>query len=170
MGRRRYDNAGLQRVRGARWSQQAGVQRAQRQRGLTLQLIFHPEALALDDDRIGMMQQAIQDRRGQGAVMVEDGGPVFEGAVGGQDHRPLFIAEADCCGQVKTDTQLSCLSDVFVRIGTDIPEIRMFAPTVIEHLDVIHHVIPRFLPRPIIALRCALTLQAAEKPLCDCIV
>ena len=57
------------------------------------------------------------------------------------------------CGQVKTDTQLSCLGDLFVRIGTDIPEIRMFAPTAIEHLDVIHHVIPRFLPRHIIALR-----------------
>src|ERR1051325_6723349 len=28
-----------------------------------------------------------------------------------------------CCGQVKTDTQLSCLGDFFVRIGTDIPEI-----------------------------------------------
>jgi hypothetical protein len=77
---------------------------------------------------------------------------------------------AGCCGQVKTDTQLSCLSDVFVRIGTDIPEIRMFVPTVIEHLDVIHHVIPRLLPRHIIALRRALTLQAAEKPLCDRIV
>ena len=75
-----------------------------------------------------------------------------------------------CCGQVKTDTQLSCLGDFFVRIGTDIPEIRMFAPTVIEHFDVIHHVIPRFLPRHIIALRRALTLQAAEKPLCDRIV
>ena len=71
---------------------------------------------------------------------------------------------------MKTDTQLSCLGDFFVRIGTDIPEIRMFAPTVIEHLDVIHHVIPRFLPRHIIALRRALTLQAAEKPLCDRIV
>ena len=46
---------------------------------------------------------------------------------------------------------------------TDIPEIRMFAPTVREHLDVIHHLIPRLLPRHIIALRRALTLQAAEK-------
>ena len=46
----------------------------------------------------------------------------------------------------------------------------MFAPTVREHLDVIHHVIPRFLPRHIRALRRALTLQAAEKPLCDRIV
>jgi hypothetical protein len=45
--------------------------------------------------------------------------------------RHLKARYAACCGQVKTDTPLSCLSDVFVRIGTDIPERRMFAPTVI---------------------------------------
>ena len=63
--------------------------------GLTLDLIFHPEALAFDDDGIGMMQQPIEDRGGQGAVMVEDRGPLLEGTVGGNNQRPLFIAEAD---------------------------------------------------------------------------
>ncbi len=41
------------------------------------------------------------------------------------------------CGQVKTDTKLSHLSDFLVFVGTDIPEIRMFAPTVVEHLNII---------------------------------
>lgn len=60
--------------------------------GLTLDLIFHTEALAFDDDGVGMMEQPIQDRGGQGAVMVEDHGPLLEGEVGGNDDRPLFIA------------------------------------------------------------------------------
>src|SRR5262249_34382648 len=67
--------------------------RALMARGLTLELVFHPEALAFDDDRVSMMQQPIQDRGGQGAVMVEDRRPLLEGTVRGQDHRPLFIAE-----------------------------------------------------------------------------
>ena len=54
-----------------------------KQRGLTLELVFHPEALAFDDDGVGMMQQPIQDRGGQGAVMVEDRGPLLKGAVRG---------------------------------------------------------------------------------------
>jgi cation transport regulator ChaC len=80
---------------GGRRSHKAGVRRALRKRELTLELIFHPEALAFDDDDVGMMQQPIQDRGGQGAVMVEDRGPLLEGAVGGNDQCPLFIVEAD---------------------------------------------------------------------------
>jgi hypothetical protein len=64
-------------------------------RGFTLDLIFHPATLAFDKAGGGMMQQPIQDCGGQGTVMVEDGGPLLEGAVGGQDHRSLCIAEAD---------------------------------------------------------------------------
>src|SRR5215813_13307226 len=78
-----------------RRSQKAGVRRALRKRGLTLELVFHPEALTFDNDRVGMMQQPIQDCGGQGAVMIEDRGPLLEGAVRGEDHRPLFIAKAD---------------------------------------------------------------------------
>ena len=65
------------------------------QRGLTLELVFHPEALAFDDDGVRMMQQPIQDCGGQGAVMVEDRGPLLKSTVGGNDDRPLFIAQAD---------------------------------------------------------------------------
>ena len=65
------------------------------QRGLTLKLVFHPEALAFDDDGVSMMQQPIQDRGGQGAVMVEDRGPLLKSAVGGKNDRPLFIAQGD---------------------------------------------------------------------------
>src|SRR5262245_49767350 len=79
----------------ARQSENAGVWRALRPRSLTFELVFHPEALAFDDDGVSMMQQPIQDRRGQGAVMVEDRGPLLEGAVGGDDERPLLIAQAD---------------------------------------------------------------------------
>ena len=70
---------------GDRRSHQAGVRRALRKRAFTLELIFHTEALAFDDDGVGMMQQPIQDRGGQGAIMVEDRGPLLEGAVGGND-------------------------------------------------------------------------------------
>jgi len=41
------------------------------------------------------MQQPIQDGRGQGAVMVEDRGPLLEGTVRGDNNRPLFIAQTD---------------------------------------------------------------------------
>ena len=75
-----------------------------------------------------------------------------------------------CCGQVKTDTTLSCLDDFFVRIGTDIPERRMCAPTVVKHLDIIDEVSTRCLTRPLIPLRGARTLHAAEKPLRDRLV
>ena len=42
---------------------------------------FHTEALAFDDDRVSMMQQPVQDRGGQAAVIVKDLGPFLEGAV-----------------------------------------------------------------------------------------
>src|SRR6266567_4999759 len=63
--------------------------------GLTLDLVFHAETLPFDDDGLGMMQQPIQDRGGQGAIMVENRGPLLKSAVGGQDDRPLFIAQGD---------------------------------------------------------------------------
>src|SRR5262245_4539142 len=64
-------------------------------RGLTLQLVFHAETLAFDNHRLGVMQQPIQDGRGEGAVIVENLGPLLEGAVRGDDNRPLFIAQRD---------------------------------------------------------------------------
>ena len=43
----------------------------------------------------GMVQEAIEQGRGQGSVVVEDFRPMFEGAVCGDNHRALFIALAD---------------------------------------------------------------------------
>jgi len=57
--------------------------------------VFHAEAFALDDDGFRVMQQAIEDSRSQGAVVVEDFGPVLEGTVGGDHQGALLIAQAD---------------------------------------------------------------------------
>src|SRR6266487_4723976 len=51
--------------------------------GLMLDLVFHTEAFAFDNHRVGVMQQPIQDSGGQGAVLVEYRGPLLKGAVGG---------------------------------------------------------------------------------------
>src|SRR6266853_2757147 len=83
LGSRRCENAACAGGAGARRSQKARVRRALMQRDLTLQLVFHPEALAFDDDGVGMMQQPIQDCGGQSAVMVEDRGPLLKGTVRG---------------------------------------------------------------------------------------
>ena len=66
-----------------------------RERGLTLDVVLHTAAFSFDAHRLGMVQQPIQDRGGQGTVMVEDCGPLLQGAVGGTDDRPLFIAQRD---------------------------------------------------------------------------
>jgi hypothetical protein len=42
-----------------------------------------------------MMEQPIQDGRGQGAVMGKEGGPLLKSAVGGHEQRPWCLAEAD---------------------------------------------------------------------------
>jgi hypothetical protein len=47
-----------------------------------LDLIFHPIAPAFDDHRFRVVQEPFQDGAGQGAVIVEDFGPVFIGLVG----------------------------------------------------------------------------------------
>src|SRR5690349_13907799 len=62
---------------------------------LLVRLSLGTEALAFDDDGIDVMQDAIEDRGGQGAVIVEDLRPVLVGAVGGDHHRSSFVALAD---------------------------------------------------------------------------
>jgi hypothetical protein len=57
--------------------------------------IFHAVALALDDNGLGMMEDAVEDGRGEGGVVVEDGGPVFEDLVGAEDDRAGLVALAD---------------------------------------------------------------------------
>ena len=83
---------------------------------------------------------------------------------------PVGCYAVICSGQVKTDTTLSRLDNFFVCIRADIPERRMFTPTVVAHLDRVDDVITGLLARPIRALRRALALEAAKKSLRDCIV
>src|SRR6266446_5022312 len=63
--------------------------------GLLVDLILRAEALAFDDDGVGVVQHAIEDGGGQGAIVVEDLRPVFVGAVGGDHHRGALVALAD---------------------------------------------------------------------------
>ena len=44
-------------------------------------LVAHAIAAALDDHRLGVMQQAVEQGGDQRAVIVEDFRPLFEGAV-----------------------------------------------------------------------------------------
>jgi hypothetical protein len=45
--------------------------------GLLVDLVLHAEALAFDDDRVCVMQDAIENGGSQGAVVVEDLRPVL---------------------------------------------------------------------------------------------
>jgi hypothetical protein len=74
----------------------------------------------------------------------------------GQPSLPETISP--CSGQVKPDTQLSNMGYPLEVIGTDIPERRVQPRAIVEHLDVIDHIIPRFLTRGIVTQRRALPL------------
>jgi len=58
-------------------------------------LVLHPKALALDEDGFGVVEQPVEQRRGQRGVVVEDLGPVLIGAIGRDDERAVLIALAD---------------------------------------------------------------------------
>ena len=62
---------------------------------LCLDYIFHPIAISLDNHGFGVVKEAIQQRRSESAVVVEDFRPVFKNPVSGDDKRALFIAVAD---------------------------------------------------------------------------
>jgi hypothetical protein len=42
-----------------------------------------------------VVEEAVENGGGEGAVVVEDGGPVLEDLVGGQDDGPAFVALTD---------------------------------------------------------------------------
>jgi hypothetical protein len=42
-----------------------------------------------------MVKKAIKERGGQCTIVIENFRPIFEGSVGGDNHRTLFIAMAD---------------------------------------------------------------------------
>ena len=65
------------------------------ERGLTLDLASHAKAFAFDDDDLRMVQQPIENGRGQGAVIVKHLGPLLKRPVGGEHDRALFVAHRD---------------------------------------------------------------------------
>ena len=58
-------------------------------------LVFGAVALAFDDDGFGVMQQAIEQCRGEDGVLVEDVGPVFVDAIGGDQGGAALVPVAD---------------------------------------------------------------------------
>ena len=47
--------------------------------------VFHAIAGTFEHDGVAVVEEAIEHGGGDGGVAVEDGGPLFEGLVGGQD-------------------------------------------------------------------------------------
>ena len=62
---------------------------------LSFDAVFHPITGALDEHRLGVMKQPIEDRGRNGAIAIEDGRPLLEGFVGGQNDRTALVALAD---------------------------------------------------------------------------
>ena len=60
-----------------------------------LDAVLHAIALALDDDRLGVMQKPVEECRGERGIVVEDLRPVLEHPVGGDDGRAVLVAQAD---------------------------------------------------------------------------
>lgn len=58
-------------------------------------LVLLSVARSLDDDDFGAMEQAIEQCRGEHAVVVERLAPLFELAVGGEDGRGALTALRD---------------------------------------------------------------------------
>ena len=63
--------------------------------GLFFDGFFHPVAFSLNDNGFSVMQESVKERRREGAVVVKDLGPVFEGPVGSDDEGAAFIPMAD---------------------------------------------------------------------------
>ncbi len=58
-------------------------------------LVLHAKARAFNHHRFGVMEKAVQNSGGDGAVVVENAGPLFEGVVGGQHDGSPLVALAD---------------------------------------------------------------------------
>ncbi len=92
---------GVRRRRKRAW-RQAEHGGARRQRGqettgaaLRADAVLHAVALAFDDQGLGVMQDAVQEGRGQRAVIVEDRRPVLVDLVGRQHYGAALVAMAD---------------------------------------------------------------------------
>jgi hypothetical protein len=53
-------------------------------------LVLHAVAGAFQDDGVGMVEEAVEHCGGDGAVVVKNGGPLFEGFVGAQHNGAAF--------------------------------------------------------------------------------
>src|SRR5215471_10077294 len=95
---------------------------------LTRRFLFSAEALAFDDDGIDVVQDAVEDGGGEGAVVIEDLSPVFVDAVGGDHQRRALVALADNLeqqvGTVFVDRQVAELVDdkqAGLEVAADLP-------------------------------------------------
>ncbi len=61
-------------------------------------MIFHALAGAFEDHGPGVMEEPMQHGRGEGAVVVENRGPLFEGFVGGQNKGSALVARGAAPG------------------------------------------------------------------------
>ena len=57
--------------------------------------VLHAVAGAFDHDGVAVVEESVEHGGGDGGVAVEDGGPLFEGLVGGQDDGAALVAGAD---------------------------------------------------------------------------
>jgi len=64
-------------------------------RALLVDLFFGAEALALDDDGIDVVEDAVEDGGGERAVVIEDLRPVFVGTVAGDHYWRALVALTD---------------------------------------------------------------------------
>ena len=84
--------------------------------GLPLDPIFHAIAFAFDKDSFGVMEQAIEERGGERAVVVEDFGPVLICPICSEDDGTTLIALADDLeeqiGAVFVDRQIAEFVDL----------------------------------------------------------
>jgi hypothetical protein len=60
-----------------------------------IDIFFHPETFPLNHDGLCVMQETVEDGRGQCSVMVEDFRPILKGPVGGNNHGAPFISVDD---------------------------------------------------------------------------
>ena len=85
--------------------------------------VFHPIAVSLNDDRLPVMHQPVDQGRGQGVVHVEQGAPFPEGSIRGQHDRSGFITGSDHLeqqiGPALVDGQIAQLIEE-EKSGTDV--------------------------------------------------
>ena len=58
-------------------------------------MIFHAITGAFDHNSLGVVKKTVKDGGGEGGVIVEKGGPLFEGLVGGEQDGSALIPFAD---------------------------------------------------------------------------